>query len=156
VKISSSLYSHGLISIPQKLQLAWETNITACWRPATDFNHTYISVARLDSHPNAQDIGTAFGHLAGCCDGQENIYLARRDCGGVACFSNDLSLIQQWDKCAAGRITNYTAFASKIDYEVYKDVSEQWEKQNGAASSVVMRWMLLGCIAGSMMILHVV
>ena len=135
-----------------KFQLAWQTNLTACWRPAPDFNMTYLSVARLDSRPRtAEDVGATYSQLSSCCGGNGNIYLARTDCGGVACFTNDQSLVEQWNNCAGSKLSNFSAFASKIDYNVYKQKSETWEKKNSAASSAMKIWLMLGCVAGSIL-----
>lgn len=128
--------------------------MTSCWRPATDLNMTYLAVARVDSRPRTvETIGNAFIELAGCCEAPGNLYLARSDCGGVACFTNDRARVVQWNNCTAQKRDDISVFASKIDYKVLKDKSEEWLKANGAGSfsSAKKGWLLVGCVLGSML-----
>ncbi|KAF2418735.1 hypothetical protein EJ08DRAFT_703012 [Tothia fuscella] len=151
---TSNYYIHEDPS-QDSFQAAWTSNVTACWRLATDLNITYLAVARVDSRPRtAQVIGNAFTELAGCCEAPGNLYFAHSGCGGVACYTNDRVRVEQWNSCTAQKRDDISVFASKIDYKFLKDKSEEWQKKNGAGSVLFAKkgWLLVGCVVGSMLL----
>lgn len=105
---------------------------------------TYLATAQIDTLPVTSDqIGDTYKLLAPCCKGH-NIYLARVDCWGVACFTNDRPLAEQWANCVAANNRNISTFASKIDYGYYRS-----GKTSSAPTSNTKKTLLGACILGS-------
>lgn len=112
---------------------------------------TYVALTGLDvATATTNDVGDMWKQLAGCCEGRDNIYIARADCKGVACYTKDRAVVERWGSCVAEQRNNTkeSAFGYRIDYGYLKD-----GKISGASSLATKSGLLIACLLGVSLIL---